>query len=36
MVCFTKTQILQQLKDMRTPQDKVVLVHISLKAVGSV
>lgn len=36
MVSFTKKQILQQLKDMRTPQDKVVLVHISLKAVGSV
>jgi aminoglycoside 3-N-acetyltransferase len=33
---FTKQQIFEQLKQMNAPQDKPVIVHTSLKAVGEV
>ena len=33
---FTKSQIYNQLKQMNAPQDKPVIVHVSLRAVGEV
>ena len=33
---FTKSDIIRQLEEMNAPQDKIVIVHSSLKAVGKV